>query len=230
MPAWRERGTVLTGLLLTLAVVHLVPYRLPLLGILPVAWWAVFRPVESTEYVMFGVASLFFLGQNYVTLAAGLFEFRFKDILLMPWYEPVLWGFYFLAMKRWAGSASDRVLALDFKSVAAVVLTSSMFSLFSSDSDVLFAATAASTVVLFWMFHTRQDLAYALFALSLGFIIELFGVSTGLWWYPEPDFLGIPYWFATMWLSVGLLGRRFLLPVSALLARLILSERSARAR
>jgi uncharacterized membrane protein YoaT (DUF817 family) len=63
-----------------------------------------------------------------------------------------------------------------------------------------------------------RDVQHALFALALGFVVELFGVSTGLWSYPAPDFLGIPFWFATMWLSVGLLGYRFLFPAATWLA------------
>jgi len=93
-----------------------------------------------------------------------------------------------------------------------------VFSLFSSDSHTLFKASLVSTGVLFVLFHTRSDLTFALAALILGVVIELFGVGTGLWKYPEPDVLGIPYWFTTMWISVGLLGARFLIPLAEWMA------------
>jgi len=133
-------------------------------------------------------------------------------------YEPFLWGFYFLSMKRFvSGRASDRP-ALSGKAVAGLVATSIMFSIAGADSRILLLATGCSTLLLLAMFHTAGDLSYAACALVLGLIVEIFGVSTGLWRYPSPDFLGIPFWFATMWISVGLLGRRFLIPVAAWIA------------
>jgi hypothetical protein len=181
-------------------------------------WWWLFSPLSRTEAVLCAFAAGFFLMQDYVTLRAGLFEFRFKDVLLMPVYEPPLWAFYFMSLKRLISGRAATAARVGLKSIFAVVVTSLMFSLFGHDSHVLFVATACSTAVLFLLFHTATDLAYALCALGLGFIVELFGVSTGLWRYPTTDFLGMPYWFATMWISVGLLGYRFLIPASDWLA------------
>ncbi len=210
------------ALVVTLAILYVIPNRLMALAILLACWWLMFSPLTAGDVVMFVFASAFFLVQNYVTLKEGLFEFRFKDILLMPWYEPALWGFYFLALTRFVPTTPHDRATVSLKSVAAVVVTSLMFSLFSHDSRLLLAATGVSTAVLFAMFHTRADVHYALAALGLGLIVELFGVSTGLWRYPAPDVLGIPYWFATMWMSVGLLGRRFLIPAAEWLsARLV---------
>jgi len=131
----------------------------------------------------------------------------------------LLWGFYFISMKRFISGAREERTLVAKKSVAGVIVTSVMFSVFSVDSRALFAATACSTAFLFFLFHSTIDLYYASSGLMLGFIIELFGVSTGLWWYPASDFLGIPFWFATMWISVGLLGRHFLIPASETVAR-----------
>lgn len=215
------------ALALTLACLLLVPNRLLVLVLLLVSWTVLFFPLSAGEIVLFVFAALFFLLQNYVTLQAGLFEFKFKDILLMPLYEPPLWGFYFLALKRFNSDRKHQAMPpLDWKSVLGVVVTSSMFSLFSNNSQALFVATICSTAFLFVLFHTRTDIAYALSALVLGLIIELFGVSVGLWWYPAPDLLGIPYWFATMWISVGLLGRRFLIPAAERIAARFTAQRA----
>ena len=88
----------------------------------------------------------------------------------------------------------------------------------------LFLATLVSTALLLAFFHERADIQWAGAALVLGLIVELFGVSAGLWRYPDPDFLGIPFWFATMWISVGVLGRRFLIPLAALIANRLIGE------
>lgn len=214
----RQRVRVVSGLVLTLALLHFVPNRLLVLFLMTGLWSVLFFPLSRSELVAFTLAALFFLLQNYVCLKAGLFEFQFKDVLLMPYYEPFLWGFYFITLKRAISGVSRDPVTVDARSVAGLVVTSLAFSLFSFDPRVLLVATACSTTFLLVMFHERIDLWYALCALALGFIIELFGVSTDLWSYPTSDFLGIPYWFATMWMSAGLLGRRFLIPASEWLA------------
>ena len=221
-PSARDRAVTLVALAATLALIHWVPNRPAVTGLLLATWGLLFYPFSTAELVAFVVGALFFVGQDYATLKAGSFEFRFKDILLMPWYEPPLWGFYFLAIKRVVVGRGDLKTRLSWKSLAGLLVTSTVFSLFSADAHTLFLASLASTGVLFVLFHTATDLAFAATALALGAVIELFGVGTGLWKYPEPDVLGIPYWFSTMWVSVGLLGARFLIPLSEWMARRIL--------
>ena len=130
----------------------------------------------------------------------------------MPYYEPFLWGFYFLNIKRFVSEAPGSVV-FERRAVLGLIATALCFSIFSSNTDMMLAATTLSTALLLTMFHQRNDIVYAFYALFLGLVVELFGVTTGLWAYPDPDFVGLPYWFVTLWLSVGILGRRFLIPV-----------------
>jgi hypothetical protein len=215
----RHGLSVIAAIALTLILLHFVSDRLLTAAILPAVWAAIFFPVTTSEFVMFAVATVFFLIQNYATLRAGVFEFRFKDILLMPYYEPFLWGFYFIAAKRFIAGRADEPVAFEWKAVVGLAVTSVVFSVFAFDNRTLLLASLVSTGVLVAMFHTARDVYYAIFLLVLGFVVELYGVSTGLWRYPASDFLGIPYWFATMWVSAGLLGRRFLLPIAQSTAR-----------
>lgn len=224
-PAHQKPRAVL-GLALTLATLHFVPDTLLVLAPLTVLWALLFYPFRPAELVMWVIAAMFFLVQNYVCLRAGLFEFRDKDILLMPYYEPLLWGFYFLSMKRFISGTAGNQAGFGWRSVAGLAATSTAFSLFSYDSDALFVATLCSTGLLLILFHTSRDLSYAMYALAMGVVVEIFGVSTGLWSYPEPDVLGIPYWFATMWMSVGLLGRRFLIPAAEWIAARSMLQRA----
>jgi len=214
----RQRVRVVCGLVFTLVLLYFVPNRVLVLLLLMVWWSVVFYPISRTDLVAFGLAAVFFLLQNFVCLKAGLFEFRFKDVLLMPYYEPFLWGFYFVTLKRAISGVGRDPVTLDARSAAGLIVTSIAFSVCSFDPRVLLVATACSTTLLLVMFHESNDRWYALCALVLGFIIELFGVTTHLWSYPTSDFLGIPYWFATMWMSAGLLGRRFLIPAAEWLA------------
>jgi len=206
------RGRVVLAIALMFATLWFVPHPF-ILPVLLATWLLLLRPFSAADLARWVIAALFFLIQNYLALKDGLFEFRHKEILLMPHYEPLLWGFYFLAITRLVGPERG-AKRLDWRAVLGLVVTSSMFSLFGRESHQLFLATSASTALLLAMFHERSDWAYALTALGLGAGVELLGVSSGLWRYPEPDVLGIPFWFATMWLSVGLLGRRFLSPVA----------------
>lgn len=218
-----QRIKSVISILVTIGLIYYFDNTLVTLLILLPFWYFIFRPLNQIEITIFVVASIFFLGQNYAVLKTGGFTFKHKDILLMPYYEPFLWGFYYINIKRFISEGAEAVI-FDKKSIFGLLLTALAFSIFSKNSNTLLMATLFSTGVLFIMFHERFDFYYAAYALGLGFVIELFGVSTGLWVYPEPDFLGIPYWFATMWISVGVLGRRFLIPLAELISKKLAKE------
>ncbi|HDQ41153.1 MAG TPA: hypothetical protein ENN39_09035 [Desulfonatronum sp.] len=195
----------------TLALIWFVPQSLLLVLLLPLFWFAVYRPFDRHDLLVFLVAGLFITIQNYLVLRTGAFVFTQQDFLLMPYYEPLLWGFYFLSLKRFFAH-QEQVRRLEWRAIAGLVLISLAFGLFSGTiwhSAAVFAATGFLLV----LFHTGGDLSHGLYALAMGFVVELFGVSTGQWHYPNPDILGIPYWFAPMWISVGILGRRLLFPL-----------------
>ena len=212
-----QKLRVLLALVCTLGILYSVVHSLVVLIVLIALWSIIFYPWRLAEAFSFAIAAIFFLFQNYVCLRAGIFEFKVKDVLLMPYYEPFLWGFYFTALKRFV-SGERKTLSFQTQSLIGLLVTAVVFSLFSPMPSLFFPATVFSTLVLVALFHTRLDFYYAGCSLMLDFIVELFGVSTGLWSYPTPDFLGIPYWFATMWINVGVLGYRFLIPLGEWLA------------
>jgi hypothetical protein len=205
------------AIIITFVIIHVVEHSSIIPFVLLPFWFFVFRPWNKTEGIIFAIASLFFLMQNYFVLKSGGFYFKHRDILLMPYYEPFLWGFYYITIKRFI-SESPTISKMDWKSFLGLAITGLCFSLFSNHSNILLISTLISTGILLTLFHARYDFYYALCALVLGLVTEIFGVSTGLWSYPEPDFVGIPFWSATMWISVGLLGRRFLIPLATWLS------------
>ncbi|MCP4672201.1 MAG: hypothetical protein GY857_12945 [Desulfobacula sp.] len=203
----------------SLAITLLLLYQIHASYILPFVllpfWFLVFRPFKRSELIMFIIASLFIIGQNYSVLESGGFRFTQQDFFLMPYYEPFMWGFYYLNMKRFIAEKADKDRpVLGFKALFGLVATGICFAFFSQSSDLLLMSTTLSTCFLIILFHRAYDIYFGLYALVLGFIVELFGISTDLWVYPDPDFLGMPFWFATMWISVGILGRRLLIPLS----------------
>ena len=80
--------------------------------ILLIFWWLLFRPWELEEILLFFMAAAFFLFQNYFSLSAGIFEFKVKDVLLMPLYEPFLWGFYFMKRESYRGTKRATFIAI----------------------------------------------------------------------------------------------------------------------
>lgn len=208
------------SLAITLLIVYILDKSMLIMIILLVLWYFLFRPYDMSDIIMFIIATVCIVGQNYAVLKSGGFYFKQKDILLMPYYEPFMWGFYYLNIKRFF-SGSDTKVNLELKGFFGLALTGLCFSVFSQDKSYLLLSTIVSTCILIIMFHDKYDIYYGLYALIMGFIVEIFGVSTSLWVYPDPDFMGIPYWFSTMWISMGILGRRFLLPFTKMLSNLI---------
>lgn len=210
---FRQQIITPLGLILTLITIYSINNSLVILSILLPLWFFLFKPLNKTEIIMFSIGSIFIIGQNYSVLKSGGFSFMHKDFLLMPYYEPFMWGFYYLSVKRFINEPPESK-KLNIMALLGLLITGICFSFFPGNSDHLTIASIISTSVLLILFHEWYDLYYAGFALILGFIIEVFGVFSGNWTYPDPDILGIPYWFITMWVSVGLLARRFLIPLS----------------
>ncbi|CAN7555642.1 hypothetical protein LJR129_004005 [Acidovorax sp. LjRoot129] len=208
-----ERAVVATSFVLTLLQICTIETTWLLAIVLPVQWLLVFRPIERKEWVMFAIVGPFFVAQNYVALFSGAFTFRQQDFLLMPWHEPLLWMGWYLHIVRFVGRPAQAV-RLSPSAWIGLLATVLAFSLFGHDARALTIASTASCAVLLALFHSRDDLGYGLCAVVLGLSVEWAGVASGLWSYPDAGFGGIPGWSFMMWLSVGLLGRRFVVPLA----------------
>ncbi len=221
---WRNQKILsVLALLATLAVIRFVDRSLLAAAVVLPLWFVIYRPLSRVEIITFTISAVFFPIQDYAMGRSGGSSFKQHDVLLMPWYELFLWGFYYINMKRFIGEGDNRAL-LDKRSLFGFLLTALVFPLFSWSYGLLLLTTTGSTAILFIMFHDLPDIYFAAYALGLGFVVELFGVSSGLWSYPQPDFLGIPYWCATMWLSAGILGRRFLFPLAGWIDRMLMHQ------
>lgn len=213
------RAVVATSLALTLLQISVIEASWLLAIVLPLQWLLIFRPIERREWAMFAIVAPFFVVQNHLALRAGAFTFRQQDFLLMPWHEPLLWMGWYLHLVRFVGQPghSARLTPAAWLGLLVTVLA---FSLFGGDVRALTIATAVSCAVLLALFHGAGDLAYALCAVVLGLLVECVGVASGLWHYPDPGPLPIPLWSLAMWVSVGLLGRRFVVPLAEKLSAL----------
>ncbi|MFY3383729.1 hypothetical protein [Paracidovorax sp. MALMAid1276] len=214
-----ERAVIAASLALTLLQIGFVDASWLLAIVLPLQWALVLRPIERREWAMFALVGPFFVAQNYMALRSGAFAFRQQDFLLMPWHEPLLWMGWYLHLVRFVGEPQHSV-PLGRAAWLGLLLTVLAFSVFGSDTQALTVASSVSCAVLLAMFHTRADLTYAASAVALGAVVEGVGLATGLWHYPAlaSGAVPIPFWSLTMWMSVGILGRRFVVPVAERLA------------
>ncbi len=207
------RVVVAASLALTLVQISTIETSWLLAFMLPVQWALVFRPLERREWALCALVAPFFLLQNYMALRAGAFAFHQQDFLLMPWHEPVLWMGWYLHLVRFVGQPPQSV-RLHGTAWVGLLATVIAFSAFGGDAQALTLAASVSSALLLAMFHRPGDLAYGLCAVVLGLLVEWVGLSQGLWSYPGPEAASIPFWSGLMWLSVGLLGRRFVVPLA----------------
>jgi hypothetical protein len=153
---------------------------------------------------------VFFTGMNAASLKQGIFAFSAPDLLGMPVYELLMWGFYLLHTRRVLGGPAPQgrratvwVLALLYAAAFATI----------HDGNVLLAVTGVLLVAGLVLFHERLDLAYTGYMIALGVAIEYTGVLSGQWSYPGNPPGGVPLWFITLWGGVGLFLRRLVLPI-----------------
>lgn len=69
-------------------------------------WAVTFYPLTKAELILFTLACVVYTIADLVVIQYGVFHFTHSDIGLLPYYEPFMWGFYFLHAKRLLGNAS----------------------------------------------------------------------------------------------------------------------------
>jgi hypothetical protein len=204
-----QRPALTAQLLATAAILGWVPTNAAKLVAMLIVWRLGFGRIRVNELLAMAAVNLFFVVANHAALARGIFRFDNPDLLGMPVYEYVMWGFYTLHAIRFVGGSPPAGGVLP--AVAAAAIFALPFALPGNPvllpvmSAVLLAAGLA-------LFHEGLDCAYAGYMAVLGALIEFVGVWTGQWHYPEPPPGGVPFWSFTMWAGVGLFTRRLILP------------------
>jgi len=175
------------------------------------AWWAItFRQINRQELVLFIVACIFFTFMNAMSLKQGVFEFASPNLLGMPYYELLMWGFYLLHTWRTVGGLKAEG---GFKIAGFIAIGYAIAFSLIPDQNLLLFVTAALLILGLVFFHEPLDLAFTGYMIFMGALIEYTGVLSGQWHYPGTPYGGVPFWFVTLWGGVGLLLRRLVLPV-----------------
>jgi hypothetical protein len=177
------------------------------------AWWLLtFRRLHLRELVLFVAADALFTVLDYLTLRQEIFTFTQPDFLLMPCYEPLIWGYLMLHTIHMVDGPvpAGRLLVpgLWFVAFAApfLVLTNQV---------ILFAVSATLLAVGLVIFHERYDFYYVGYFLIVGTMWEYVGVWSGQWRYPGDPPGGVALWFIPMWGGIALALRRLVLPLVA---------------
>lgn len=208
------RPILVLQLLGTLAAVAFVPSNPGKTIVLLVLWAVTFRRVERVEVVLFVAACAVFTTMNALALDRGVFFFTQPDLLGMPAYELVMWGFYLVHTRRMLGGTAPP--ARWRTTVPAAVLFAACFAVLPDQRSLLVGASLVLVLMLV-LSHDRLDMAYVAYMVALGAAVEFTGVLCGQWGYPGDPPLGVPLWFIAMWGGVGWLLRRLVLPALDLL-------------
>jgi hypothetical protein len=214
------------------ATVHRLRYLVQLLGTLAIlawlpgnigktlaflSWWLVtFRRLTVAEAVLYCLTCVFFTVMNALSLRQGIFAFTQPDILGMPGYELLMWGFYVLHTWRLVGGVAPRA---HHPAVWLLVILYCMAFSVIPNAQLLFAVTATLLLSGLILFHEPLDLAYVGYMVFLGAAVEYTGVYSGQWHYPGNPPGGVPLWFITLWGGVGLFLRRLILSILARYSR-----------
>jgi hypothetical protein len=194
----------------TVATLGWVPGNAAKLVTMVIIWAFGFGRIRAAELAAMGLVNLIFVLMNQAALKQGVFGFDHPDLLGMPAYELLTWGFYTLHAIRFVNGRPPRG-----RWIFVVIATGAFAVPFATipDPAFLFFASATLLAVLFVMYHEPMDLAYAGYMALVGQLVEHVGQSTGQWHYPGQPWGGVPLWLFTLWAGFGLFTRRLILPL-----------------
>jgi uncharacterized membrane protein YoaT (DUF817 family) len=198
-------------LLLTAAILAWVPGNAIKLAIMLLVWAIVFRRLTRAELTLMIGTNAIFIPMDIATLHQGAFRFTAPNLLGLPYYEFLMWGFYVLNAIRFLGAKPPQAGSI-ILAIGLVVLFALPFSLIK-DYRLLFLVSAVLLAINIGFFHERRDIAFVGYMIAVGAVIEYAGVRSGQWTYDGPTVGGVPLWFATMWGGVGLFIHRLWLPL-----------------
>jgi len=201
----------------TFAIIAFVPTGVVKAAAMVLLWAATFRRIDAAEAILFVTSCAGFSAMEIATQGPA-FEFTRPDVLGLPAYEFMLWGYSLLHGLRFLGGPVPAGRRLTATALALGFIAT--FAVLESPSALL-AAGAALCAIGVLLFHEREDLAYASYLAVVGTATEYVGLWSGEWRFADAPPTGVPLWYLPLWAGVGLLLRRWLLPWLAWLRRIL---------
>jgi hypothetical protein len=212
-----RRVVMVVQILATAVALACVPGNAAKLAVMLVVWAIGFGRIKRTEFALMACINAIFILMDIATLKQGAFRFTSPNLLGLPYYEFLIWGFYVLNAIRFIGANPPQGSAT--RAIGWIVLFALPFALIQ-DYRLLFLASAVFLAIGLGLFHKSRDIAFVGYMIGMGAIIEYTGVRSGQWTYDGPTLGGVPLWFAPMWGGVGLFVHRLGLPLMGYLGRL----------
>lgn len=205
-----QRAVLIVQLIATAATLAFVPGNAAKLAIMLLVWALGFGRITRAELVLMICINAIFVLMDIATLKQGAFRFTAPDLLGLPYYEFLIWGFYALNAIRFVGQEPPQGSVR--WAIGWVILFALPFALVR-DYRLLFLASGVVLAIGIGCFHKRRDMAFVGYMIAIGAVIEYTGVKSGQWSYGGPTLSGVPLWFVTMWGGVGLFIHRVGLPL-----------------
>lgn len=194
----------------TVAILAFVPGNIEKALACIILWALTFRKLTRGEIIFYIGASIFFAYIDYASLKQGLFKFDSPDILMVPYYEPLLWGYLFLNVRH---TLNGPVPKNSWLVGLAYFILYLIPYLFITDQALLFYVSLTVIIGALAFFHDRYDFIYVGYMILLGTIWEYSGVWSGQWSYPNPPLGGVPPWYISAFGGVALALRRMITPL-----------------
>ena len=201
-------------MMVSIAIIVFVPHSVVQIFLLFVLWAITFPKLQVYEVVVFVITCIFFTLADITVITKGVFQFTQTDIWNMPYYEPFVWGFYFLHAVRMLGVKEVHKIIPGLVFALAFTLPISLVQ----DEVVTLTLSGLVLLVGLSVFRTKNDFVYTLYFVLLGCIIEFVGTQTGTWYYGIEHYYA---WWVITWGGSGLILYRTLIPVSMYCARLL---------
>lgn len=97
---FHTRIGLLLQLVLTFSIIFFLSSSITQLLLLVCLWLATFWPLKREEIIVFLIAAILGTLGDVAVVHARIFEFATKDLLSLPLYEPLIWGYLYLQAKR----------------------------------------------------------------------------------------------------------------------------------
>lgn len=196
--SWARLAFQLIG---TVLILLYVPADVPKLIAFIFFWFLSFYPIRPKEFFAFLILSMAMTVVDISTIAQGVFFFTVTSFFGIPYFQTILWGFYFLHWTRVYEKAKLSVWhsRLIPATTLVVVVLIILYTVETHNMRLLLLGIFFSFLIAF--FHTKTDWVMYLYGAFTGLAIELIGVLSGQWYYTG-DFislLGVPIWQFIIW-------------------------------
>jgi len=194
----------------TVLILVAIPWDIPKLCLFLLFWYSTFSPFTKKELVAFVILSFVMTLNDIAVVSKGIFFFTTQDFFGIPYFQTVLWAFYFLFWTRLYTQKKLEVSKKRFLStfILLVVLLGTLYVAETHNLKLFALAILFFFTTLF--FHTKSDWYMLFSGVCTGLIIELAGTLSSQWYYTG-NFLGmfhIPYWLFFIWaLSAWIVGQ-----------------------